>query len=119
MKTALRAALRLLGVVMGWSAIQHWLPSAALGEHYREVGIGEYGRITVAFMQSVAAVGLLVNQLQLAAAAILAAVMSVVAVRNAYVGEFAKTIEPLLIAAWAAVPALWLRRVLAARHAAK
>ncbi len=104
----LRTALILLGTAMGWSALQHWFPSSEIVAHYNEVGFGERGRIVIAALQSLAAVGLLLPRQQSLAAVVLAAVMSTIAVRSALVGGLLKASTPLVIAIWAGLPALGL-----------
>jgi hypothetical protein len=62
--TTLRLILTLLGLVIGWSAVQHWLGPPEIVEHYRSVGLGEAGRISIAGLQTAACLGLLFHRTQ-------------------------------------------------------
>lgn len=101
----LRLILVLLGLVIGWSAIQHWLGAADLVDHYREVGLGEAGRLAVASLQSAACLGLLVRKTQMIAAFTLAAIMFAIAILHIVNGELLKVTLPFLLALLAALPA--------------
>jgi hypothetical protein len=105
MRTAPRIALALLGVMIGWSAIQHWTGGPELVLHYREVGLGEAGRFAIAALQSVAGLGLLIRRTQGVSALVFASVMVAIATRNAVSGAPIKMVQPALLALWAALPA--------------
>lgn len=113
MTTALRIVLALLGLVVTWSAIQHWIAAPELVEHYREVGLGKTGRLAIASLQTAAGLGLLIRRTQSVAALAFASVMVAIATRSAMSGAPIEMLQPALLALWAALPTgalLLLRR---------
>lgn len=117
MRTTFRIALALLGVVVGWSAIQHWVGEPELVRHYQEVGLGETGRFAIASLQTAAGLGLLVPVTQSGTAVIFASIMIAIATRNAMSAVPLKALLPALLALWAVLPAVAL--LVLPRHRAR
>jgi hypothetical protein len=104
-----RLVLAALGGVMALSAVEHWIGSSTLREHYARSVLGANGVVAVAAAQLVAALGLLWPPTQRTAAVILAAVMAFAALTHVLPGgDGATPWLPLVAGITATIAALGL-----------
>lgn len=105
----LRFVLAALGLVMAWSAAEHWSASPELRVHYAGSVLGPRGVWAVAAAQSLAAFGLLWPRFQPVAGLSLGTVMLIAAATHVHAGGVEPAAwSPLGVAAWAIAPALAL-----------
>lgn len=111
MRVACRIALALLGCLMAWSAVEHWIGSDELRAHYTASVLGPGGLTAVAIAQSVAAGGLLWPRTQPVAGGTLAVVMLVAVGTHVRAGGIVPGVWlPAAVGAWALLPAVVLAR---------
>ncbi len=114
----LSVMLGALGLYIGWSALQHWLGSPEMLQHYEATPLGARGQVWVAVAQTFAAVCLLWPRLQVLAGLILGTVLFAASIRQLVVAGLTSLFwQPFLLGAGAVTVALLLLR--AKRRAAR
>ena len=108
----LRVMLGLLGLFIGWSAVQHWIGSADLNQHYEATHLGESGRYVIALAQSTAAIFLLWPRFQASAGLILGTVLFAISLRQVGTAGVQPAFwEPFLVAVFAIASSVLLLQV--------
>ena len=102
--------LGLIGLIIGYSALQHWFGGAPLREHYQSIPLGAGGQFIVAAAQSTAAVFLLWPKFQVLAGFILGSILLVISARSVVInGLQAAFWMPFILAVLAIFAAALLR----------
>ena len=112
----LRVALGFLGLFIAWSALQHWIGSPEMQQHYAASPLAARGQFLVAAAQTIAAMCLLWPRFQALSGFILGTVLVAIAVSQvAATGVRPAFWQPFILGMCAIALAALLRRALRRR----